>query len=120
MQVFRLYIRTLGLLGSEVRLAIILSLANLLLAVAAFAEPILFGWIIDALTGAQKTGKRITWAELTPWTAWWVGFGLFTIGASVLVALHADRLSHRRRLAIMSTFFEHVLHLPLSFHTSVH
>lgn len=120
MQVFRLYIRTLGLLGSEARLAIILAAANLLLAASAFAEPVLFGWIIDLLTGAQKNGKAITWAELTPLTAVWAGFGLFTIAASVLVALHADRLSHRRRLAIMSTFFEHVLHLPLSFHTSVH
>ena len=62
----------------------------------------------------------MTWAELTPLTVAWAGFGLFTIGASVLVALHADRLSHRRRLAVMSSFFEHVLHLPLSFHTSVH
>ena len=120
MQVFRLYMRTLGLLGSEKRLAIILALSNLFLAASAFAEPVLFGWIIDLLTGAQKDGKPITWAALTPLTAAWAGFGLFTIAASVLVALHADRLSHRRRLAIMGTFFEHVLHLPLSFHTSVH
>ncbi len=120
MQVFHLYMRTLALLGSEARLAIILSLANLFLAASAFAEPVIFGWIIDLLTGSQKTGKPVTWADLTPLTLAWVGFGLFTIAASVLVALHADRLSHRRRLAIMSTFFEHVLHLPLSFHTAVH
>ncbi len=120
MQVLRLYLRTIYLLGSEAKLAFVLALANLFLAAAAFAEPILFGWIIDLLTGAQKNGRPVTWAELAPLTAWWVGFGLFTIAASVLVALHADRLSHRRRLAIMSSFFEHVLHLPLSFHTAVH
>lgn len=120
MQVFRLYIRTLGLLGSEVKLAIVLIFANIFLAAASFAEPILFGWIIDLLTTANKDGKTITWEALTPLTIAWVGFGLFTILASVLVALHADRLSHRRRLAVMSSFFEHVLHLPLSFHTAVH
>ncbi len=120
MQVLRLYLRTLSLLGSEAKLAVVLALANLFLAAAAFAEPVLFGWIIDLLTGAQKNGRPVTWAELAPLTAWWVGFGLFTIAASVLVALHADRLSHRRRLAVMSSFFEHVLHLPLSFHTAVH
>jgi glucan exporter ATP-binding protein len=36
------------------------------------------------------------------------------------VALHADRLAHRRRLSIMSGYFEHVLELPLGFHGAVH
>ena len=36
------------------------------------------------------------------------------------MALHADRLSHRRRLAIMANYFEHVLELPLAFHTATH
>ena len=36
------------------------------------------------------------------------------------MALHADRLSHRRRLAVMANYFEHVLELPLAFHTSTH
>ena len=40
--------------------------------------------------------------------------------AAVLVALHADRLSHRRRLAVMAEYFEHVLHLPLGYHSGVH
>src|SRR5258707_237119 len=40
-------------------------------------------------------------ADLTPLLAAWVGFGLFTIGCSVLVALHADRLSHRRKQAVL-------------------
>lgn len=33
-----------------------------------------------------------------PLLAAWVCFGLFNIGAGVLISLHADRLSHRRRL----------------------
>ncbi len=99
----------------------LLALANVALAIAAFAEPILFGRIIDVLTQGQAAGGApVTFAALMPLILAWVAFGLFTIGAGVLVALHADRLSHRRRLAVMANYFEHVLELPLAFHTSTH
>ena len=120
MQIFRLYIRVLGFLGAERRLALILASANLVVAAALFAEPILFGKIIDQLTRAQAQARPVQWGDIGTLTAMWAGFALFTIGASILVALHADRLSHRRRIAAVSQFFDHVLHLPLSFHTSVH
>ena len=120
MQFMNVYVRVLKQLRPERNLALTLVGANLALAGAQFAEPILFGRIIDVLAGAQAQNKTLSWAELTPLLAAWVGFGLFTIGAAVLVALHADRLSHRRRLAVMADYFEHVLHLPLGFHTSVH
>ena len=120
MQFFKVYLRVLRQLGSESRLAGILVVANLLLAVAQFAEPILFGRIIDVLANAQAQARTLRWADLLPLVGAWVGFGLFTIAAAVLVALHADRLSHRRRLAIMAEYFEHVLHLPLGFHTGTH
>ncbi|MDB5591641.1 glucan ABC transporter ATP-binding protein/ permease [Enterovirga sp.] len=121
MWLIRLYVRVLGQLGSDLKLGAVLALANIGLAIAAFAEPILFGRIIDRLTGggAGPAGP-VTFTSLLPLLAAWVGFGLFTIGAGVLVALHADRLSHRRRLVTMATYFEHVLELPLAFHTSTH
>jgi ATP-binding cassette subfamily B protein len=50
----------------------------------------------------------------------WVGFGLFTIVCSALVALHADRLAHRRRQLVLADYFEHVLELPLSYHGGTH
>ena len=50
---FRLYARVLGLLGPQMRLGWLLALANVALAAAALAEPVLFGRIIDALAGAQ-------------------------------------------------------------------
>ena len=50
----------------------------------------------------------------------WVGFGLFTIVCSTLVALHADRLAHRQYQVVRTMFFEHVLQLPLSYHTGSH
>ncbi|MBK9081523.1 MAG: glucan ABC transporter ATP-binding protein/ permease [Rhizobiales bacterium] len=116
----RLYLRVLSYLGSQKRVAVALVAANLSLAIAQFAEPILFGRIIDRLTAAQGAGRATSWSEILPLLAAWGGFGLFTIGASVLVALHADRLAHRRRLAVMSDYFEHVLHLPMGFHTGMH
>ena len=51
MSMFRLYVRVLQLLGKEARLGWILAAANLLLAGAQFAEPVLFGRIVDVLSG---------------------------------------------------------------------
>jgi glucan exporter ATP-binding protein len=121
MWIVRLYSRVLGQLGSDLRIGALLAAANVALAIAAFAEPILFGRIIDVLTRSPQAGAApITFGTLTPLLLAWVGFGLFSIGAGVLVALHADRLSHRRRLAVMANYFEHVLELPLAFHTATH
>ncbi|MDB5559809.1 MAG: cyclic beta,2-glucan transporter [Enterovirga sp.] len=119
MRLIRLYVRVLGQLGSDLRLGAVLAAANIGLAIAAFAEPILFGRIIDRLTQGAG-GATVTFSSLLPLLGAWIGFGLFTIGAGVLVALHADRLSHRSRLGAMANYFEHVLELPLAFHTSTH
>src|SRR6202034_5066 len=95
----------------------ILAGANLLLAGAQFAEPVLFGRIVDVLSGKPSAG--------TPSAAWpllaaWAGFGLFTILCSAAVALHADRLAHRQRQAVLTSYFEHIMQLPLTFHTGTH
>ena len=58
MWLIRLYIRVLGQLGSDLRIGGLLALANVALAVSAFAEPILFGRIIDVLTRAQVPARR--------------------------------------------------------------
>jgi hypothetical protein len=71
----------LGYLGAQKRVAVALVAANLALAVASFAEPVLFGRIIDRLTSAQGQGRPPSWAELAPLLGAWAGFGLFTIGA---------------------------------------
>ena len=47
---FAIYRRTIGLLGNEKKLAAWMVAANVALAGAAFAEPVLFGQIIDRLT----------------------------------------------------------------------
>jgi len=110
----RLYTRVLELLGKEARLGWILAAANLLLAAAQFAEPVLFGRIVDTLSGKSANGSA--WPLLGAWAA----FGLFTILSSAWVALQADRLAHRQRQAVLSSYFEHILQLPMTFHTGNH
>ena len=120
MSFLRLYVRVLRLLGPEKWLAGVLALANVALACSQFAEPLLLGKVIDQLSAARGAGSALLWADVGPWLLAWAGFGLFTIAAGVTVALHADRLAHRRRVVMMAAYFEHVLHLPMSFHVRAH
>lgn len=120
MSVLKIYARVLGQLRPQARLSVILAFANLSLAIAQFAEPLLFGRIIDRMSQAQAPGQTLSWGDLLPLLSAWAGFGLFSIGGAILVGLNADRLAHRRRLAVMSDYFEHVLNLPLTFHASAH
>ena len=115
MSLVGIYIRVLQLLGREARLGWILAAANLVLAATQFAEPVLFGRIVDVLSG--KMGPATSaWPLLGAWAA----FGLFTIASSAAVALYADRLAHRQRQAVLTDYFEHILQLPLTFHTGTH
>ena len=117
MSSLRIYLRVIGLLRSQAVLAGVLAIANVVIAGTQFAEPVLFGRIIDRLTHGVAAAR---FADVLPLLGAWILFGLFSIVAAVLVALHADRLAHRRRLAVTALFFEHVLHLPMSFHARVH
>ena len=116
MSLLRLYTRVLELLGNEARLGWLLAGANLLLAGAQFAEPVLFGRIVDVLSGTASAGSASAWPLLATWAA----FGLFTIGSGAAIALHADRLAHRQRQAVLTNYFEHIMQLPLTFHTGTH
>jgi glucan exporter ATP-binding protein len=120
MTFLRLYGRVLEKLGPDSRLGWFLALANVALAMAQFAEPVLFGRVINVLARAQATDALAAWSSLWLLLIVWVGFGLFTIFCGTLVALYADRLAHRRRLAVLTSYFEHVLQLPLAYHGEVH
>ena len=120
MKFLQLYIRVLELLGREARLGFILAIANLALASAMFVEPILFGRIVDTLANSQTRASQLAWTDLTLLVGAWVGFGLFIIVCSTLVALHADRLAHRQYQVVRTMFFEHVLQLPLTYYTGSH
>jgi glucan exporter ATP-binding protein len=120
MKFIRLYTRVLELLGREARLGWLLAVANLALAAAMFVEPMLFGRIVDLLANSQGRHSELPVRSLMLLVGAWVGFGLFIIVCSTLVALHADRLAHRQYQVVRTMFFEHVLQLPLSYYTGSH
>ena len=120
MSFLRLYGRVLDKLGPDGQLGWLLAFANVALALAQFAEPVLFGRVINLLAGAQANPAATDWSDLWLLLLAWAGFGFFTIVCGTLVALYADRLAHRRRLAVLTSYFEHVLQLPLAYHGEVH
>ncbi|MCK9908689.1 glucan ABC transporter ATP-binding protein/ permease [Microbacteriaceae bacterium K1510] len=113
MKFVRIYARVLSLLGRRQGIAWMLGIANLAIAATQFAEPVLFGRVIDALTGK---GDHSLYVLLGIWAC----FGLFNIGAGTLIALYADRLAHQQRHTVLSDYFQHVLELPTAFHSEVH
>jgi ATP-binding cassette subfamily B protein len=102
-----LYLRAIGMLSSERALAGALIVSGMAIAVIQVIEQQLFGKVVDAL--AKGDGAF-------PIIALWAALGLAGIVASVIVAVAADRLSHRRRLAALGTAFEQAITLPTSYH----
>jgi ATP-binding cassette subfamily B protein len=107
-------------LGPDQRTGWGLAFTNVCLAIALFAEPILFGRVIDTLSKSAAESTTQLWDRVVPLLLAWAGFGFFTITAGALIALLSDRLAHRRRHAVLADYFEHVLHLPLSQHSRTH
>ena len=107
MTAIQVYRRALDLLASERSITAVLVLAGMVIAVVQVYEQKLFGWVVDALA---KGG------EAFPIIALWAALGLGSILAGVVVAVAADRLAHRRRLAAMGLAFERAITLPISYH----
>jgi ATP-binding cassette subfamily B protein len=107
MNLLSVYVRALGMLASERRLTIWLIAANIALGLIQLAEPVLFGRVVDALA---RGGDAYFYIGL------WAAFGLVGIPAGVLVAVAADRLAHRQRVAAMARAFERSITLPISYH----
>lgn len=110
MNLFKIYSRALGLLLKEGNLVIYLALANAAIGIVQLAEPVLFGAIVDALAN-----KRPPFVYIAAWAV----IGLFGIVASVVVAVLADRMAHRRRLGAMADAFDRAITLPISYHSTV-
>jgi ATP-binding cassette subfamily B protein len=113
MSLLQVYARVIALLAPEKTLAIMLVIANLILAGIMLVEPWLFGHVIDSLVAQSRDAA---WLYIGSWA----GFGLCGIVAGVAVSLQADRMAHRRRLAAITAFFEHTIALPLAFHGEHH
>ncbi|RWR19079.1 glucan ABC transporter ATP-binding protein/ permease [Sinirhodobacter populi] len=102
-----IYRRTLLLLAREKALAVGLALAGVGVAVVQLAEPVLFGRMVDRLAeGAGAFGLIGLWAL----------FGLAGILSSAVLAIAADRLAHRTRMAALSRAFSQAITLPISYH----
>jgi glucan exporter ATP-binding protein len=119
MKLVTLYVRVLRVLRRQAALAWTLAFANVALAAAGFAEPVLFGRVIDTLSGTLSDSGPL-WARLSLYLGMWAAFGLFTILCSTLVALFADRIAHQQRQCMMAEFFERALELPLAYHSDMH
>jgi len=120
MRLIKIYTRALKMLGSDSTQAWILAFANLTLAITLFAEPILFGKVINTLANNEASDTTSLWNTVAPLLLIWVFFGFFTIATSTLVALFSDRLAHRQRHKIFGEYFEHVLHMPLKQQSQTH
>ncbi len=102
-----LYVRALGLLRAEGAWVVVLVAASIMIAFVQLAEPLLFGRVVDALATGTETGH---------WIALWALLGVIGILAGVVVAVSADRMAHRRRLAAMAAAFDRAMTLPINFH----
>src|SRR5262245_36196818 len=120
MRFIRIYARVLRLLWPERWLSVALILGNIGIAGIGFLEPILFGRVIDVLATSAERSAEANWLETVRLLGIWSLVGLVGIVSGILVALHADRLAHRRRLAAVALYFEHVLSLPVAFHQREH
>ena len=120
MRFFKIYGRVLGSLGNDKRLAIMLGVANVIVAGLQFLDPVLFGRVIGLLTQSDRLAPDELWTMAAQLLGIWFAVGLASIAANIGTALHAERMAHRNRLSIMNRYFGHVLSLPLSFHGDIH
>ncbi|MEI1252593.1 glucan ABC transporter ATP-binding protein/ permease [Rhizobium aouanii] len=107
MTLFKVYARALRYLGAyKLRVSLVV-VANMVLATITIAEPILFGRIIDAISGK---------GEVKPILFMWATFAVFNTIAFVLVAREADRLAHGRRATLLTEAFGRIISMPLGWH----
>ncbi len=116
MNFLTVYARVLGLLKPDRAIAITLVIANLAVMGFQFAEPVLFGRVINLLTSSDTMSDNHVMGGAETLLAIWAAIGLAGIGANIMLAVQAERLAHRNRLAAMAKFFRHVLSLPPAFH----
>jgi glucan exporter ATP-binding protein len=105
--ILQAYWRALVMLRSELWLAVFLVVANVGVAVLQLAEPVLFGRVVDALARGY---------ESFPLIGLWAILGFLSVLMSVFLAVWADRLAHRQRLAAMTAAFDRAITLPISYH----
>jgi glucan exporter ATP-binding protein len=107
MSIWDVYKRALSMLVVERTQTFWVVLSGIALGIVPIAEGVLLGQVVNALALGQGA---------FPIIALWALFGLIGIMAGVVVAVTADRLAHRRRLAALGLAFERAIILPISYH----
>jgi ATP-binding cassette, subfamily B, beta-glucan exporter len=107
MSTWDIYKRAMAMLVVERRQTLAIVICGVALGVVPIAEQVLLARVVDALA----LGKAAF-----PIIGLWAVLGLIGIIAGVIVAVMADRLAHRRRLAALGQAFEHAIVLPISYH----
>jgi ATP-binding cassette subfamily B protein len=105
--IWEVYKRALTMLLAERWRAFWVIVAGVALGAVPIAEQVLLARVVDALALGQGA---------FPIIGLWALVGLVGIFAGVVVAVMADRLAHRRRLAALGQAFEHAIILPISYH----
>jgi glucan exporter ATP-binding protein len=116
----QIYVRALRLLATERVSVTMLAIANAAVATLFFIEPVLFGRLIDVLGGATSQPAETVWRASLTTLGLWAVIGVSGVLINFLLALGADRLAHRRRLAATVQYFDHVLALSFAFHSETH
>ena len=122
MEVVRLYFRGLQQIDNEKPLAVALVFASAIVAMLSFIEPLFFGRIVNTMV-AWTTDPSLR--ETEPYqfpivVLTWAALCALNIGMSFWIGMEADFLSHRRRIYVLRKHFDHVITLPIAFHTSKH
>jgi ATP-binding cassette, subfamily B, beta-glucan exporter len=120
MRFLRIYGRVLGMLGRDLRVAALLTGANLMVAALQFLDPMLFGRVVSLLSRSDQLAPAMLWTQAAGLLALWAAVGLGGIASNVTVSVQTERLAHRHRLKVMGRYFGHVLTLPLAFHGDTH
>ena len=107
MSIWDVYKRALAMLVAERSHTLWVVVSGIALGIVPILEGVLLGRVVNALALGQGA---------FPIIGLWALVGLVGIVASVVVAVMADRLAHRRRLAALGLAFEHAIILPISYH----
>jgi ATP-binding cassette subfamily B protein len=107
MSTWEIYKRAMAMLVVERRQTLVVIVCGVALGVVPIAEQVLLARVVDALALGRAA---------FPIIGLWAMLGLIGIIAGVIVAVIADRLAHRRRLAALGQAFEHAIVLPISYH----
>jgi len=110
MQFIKMIIRVLAIGRAEGALIWTFACAALCVAVAQILEPVLFGWVIDALSKEAQFGNYVSM---------WVALGCINAAFSIFLSVATDRFAHRQRLQAMNLVFERTIAMPYHVHSLV-